>query len=936
MDAVFNKLKTKVSSALPGNPLTREYEIEKQIGQAGPGLLWKLYSAKKRSTQHEATIWIMEKKLLESYPKTQRDSMIEILKHGVATLTRIKHPKILSVLQPLEESRESLAYASEPLFTSLNSVLSKEFINTGQQQNESMEFSLSDIEIKYGLVQLAEALNFLHCDCHRLHLNLTPESIVINRFGIWKLGGFEFSQAISNPDGKHSEQSTIVRIPTWQSNLMPNCQLSLNASSPEAILQGEVTAASDMFSLGLLICALFNRGKSILYVGNDYSAYKRTVKQLPSTLSAKATNLPSNLKEYVKMMVSSDPQIRPDAVQFLRTPYFEDASMSVLRSVDNMYQLDNLARSQFYKSLPNSIHTLPKRLCLYRVFPQIAEDFSNPHMVPFILPAVLQIMDSVSQDEFIQYMLPRLIPVMTMKEPIQVSCDHTMIILIFLQNLHILSAKFPIKEFRNYVLPMLQLALDMDNKMIQELCLKSLPGIGKAMDISVLKNSLLPRIQRLCLSTEYLSTRMHCIVCIGKLLDHLDKWIVMDDILPFLQQIKSREPTILIAVLGIYRLAFSHEKLGISREKLATKVLPHLIPLSIESSLNLKQYSAYASLIQDMCKHLEREQFSKLEQLHGATDENSMLRIGNLDESMWNSSNSCSDLMTRIIHAYVNDADQYIKGNTSQSGPTNNSNNNNNNNESKSSSPPINQINGLSTNESNNNSNNIHLSLEQKRQLAAKQEQIEQLSKCITPLQQGQQSSIGPMKLTTTNNNNNNKPKPIDITSSLITYNLNALNNNNNNNNSNTLNKGSNRLGTGIPLSLITPPQPQQQQQQPLQLTYGQNGVFNASSPYSNNFVQGQNTMASTVSPNAIVPLSFNQNNSNNYAPFTPMTSPPIKSVQQYNNNNNSFYPMSTNQMAMPLTPSSQLLSNQNSINNNYNQTSIKPLSKGDIDDLLS
>ncbi|VDQ00715.1 unnamed protein product [Trichobilharzia regenti] len=133
-------------------------------------------------------------------------------------------------------------------------------------------------------------------------------------------------------------------------------------------MQGEVTAASDMFSLGLLICALFNRGKSILYVGNDYSAYKRTVKQLPSTLSTKATNLPSNLKEYVKMMISSDPQIRPDAVQFLRTPYFEDASMSVLRSVDNMYQLDNLARSQFYKSLPNSIHTLPKvscRCCCY-------------------------------------------------------------------------------------------------------------------------------------------------------------------------------------------------------------------------------------------------------------------------------------------------------------------------------------------------------------------------------------------------------------------------------------------------------------------------------------------------------------------------------------------------------------------------------------------
>ncbi|VDO72089.1 unnamed protein product [Schistosoma mattheei] len=230
-------------------------------------------------------------------------------------------------------------------------------------------------------------------------------------------------------------------------------------------------------------------------------------------------------------------------------------------------------------------------------------------MVPFILPAVLQILDLVTQDEFIQYMLPRLIPVMSMKEPIQ-------IILIFLQNLHILSEKFPIKEFRNYVLPMLQLALDIDNKMIQELCLKSLPTIGRAMDLTVLRNSLIPRIQRLCLSTEYLSirifyvkyksheqvlgsaeldkihqihiktlchssnrlfflndialghiafaveiqsrsqTRMNCLLCIGKLLDHLDKWIVMDDILPFLQQIKSREPTVLIAILGKFTISF--------------------------------------------------------------------------------------------------------------------------------------------------------------------------------------------------------------------------------------------------------------------------------------------------------------------------------------------------------------------------------------------
>ncbi|CAH8566675.1 unnamed protein product [Schistosoma bovis] len=909
MDSVFNKLKTKVSGALPGNPLTREYDIEKQIGQTGPGSLWKLYSAKKRSTHQEATIWIMEKKLLESYPKLQRESMIEILKYGVSTLMRIKHPKIVSVLQPLEESRESLAYATEPLFTSLNSVLTRDSSNI-RQPNESMDFSLSDTEIKYGLVQLAEALDFLHSDCHRLHLNLTPESVVINRFGIWKLGGFEFSKVA---DQNEKSGQSLAKIPVWQSNLMPTCQLNLNASSPEAILQGEVTGASDMFSLGLLICALFNRGKSILDVGDDYHAYKRTIKQLPSLLSSKGLDLPNNLKEYVKMMLSSDPQIRPDAVQFLRTTYFEDASMSVLRSVDNMYQLDNLSRSQFYKSLPNSIHALPKRLCLFRVFPQIAEDFSNPHMVPFILPAVLQILDLVTQDEFIQYMLPRLIPVMSMKEPIQ-------IILIFLQNIHILSEKFPIKEFRNYVLPMLQLALDIDNKMIQELCLKSLPTIGKAMDLTVLRNSLIPRIQRLCLSTEYLSTRMNCLLCIGKLLDHLDKWIVMDDILPFLQQIKSREPTVLIAILGIYRLAFSHEKLGISREKLANKVLPYLIPLSIESSLNLKQYSAYASLIRDMCSYLEREQYAKLEQLHGAaTDEDSMIRIGNIDESVWATSNSCSDLMTRIICAYLDDTDQYVKRSPLPTALTVNSNNSNNTSPKSSTgtASSIQGVNGSITNESTN------LSLEQKRQLAAKQDQIERLSSNLTsaPSLLQPATGAGPMKLMTTTTMN--KPKPIDITNTLISYNVNAINST-----SDMMNKSttqSNRIGTGIPLALITPPTIQHQ-------SYEQNGVFNNNSNslyhHSNNNVE---QLQSTILPNSIIPFTSSNNcNSLNAIPLYPAMSNVMRHVQQQAVPNAITYQLfpTTSSITMPTTMLSQNISNSNSL--------IKPLSKSDIDDLLS
>lgn len=43
---------------------------------------------------------------------------------------------------------------------------------------------------------------------------------------------------------------------------------------------------------------------------------------------------------------------------------------------------------------------------------------------------------------------------------------------------------------------------------------------------------------------------MNSLVCLGKILEYLDKWFVIDELLPFLQQIPSREPAVLMGILG--------------------------------------------------------------------------------------------------------------------------------------------------------------------------------------------------------------------------------------------------------------------------------------------------------------------------------------------------------------------------------------------------
>ena len=41
----------RIKSAVVGNPVTKEYELGRHIASAGPGLMWKVYSAAKKSTR---------------------------------------------------------------------------------------------------------------------------------------------------------------------------------------------------------------------------------------------------------------------------------------------------------------------------------------------------------------------------------------------------------------------------------------------------------------------------------------------------------------------------------------------------------------------------------------------------------------------------------------------------------------------------------------------------------------------------------------------------------------------------------------------------------------------------------------------------------------------------------------------------------------------
>ena len=103
---------------------------------------------------------------------------------------------------------------------------------------------------------------------------------------------------------------------------------------------------------------------------------------------------------------------------------------------------------------------------------------------------------------------------------------------------------------KEHILPMVCRSLDSDTVEIQELCLSTLPSFANLLDTQSVKQMLIPRIRKICLESQTLSVRVNSLVCIGKLREHLDKWIVLDDVLPILEKTNIRDSSILMSMLG--------------------------------------------------------------------------------------------------------------------------------------------------------------------------------------------------------------------------------------------------------------------------------------------------------------------------------------------------------------------------------------------------
>jgi SCY1-like protein 2 len=188
--------------------ISSNYSISPQpTSVSGP---WKIYDAKKKSTGKAASVFVFDKKSLEppagagfggrsaaSGLKRAHDEVVERLKKEGSSLARLRHPSVLELVEPVEETRGGgLQFATEPVTASLAGLLqekdeqekaggvggrrSRYVIEEADGQKRRRELEIDELEIQKGLLQIAKGLEFLHESAGLVHANLTPEAIFIN------------------------------------------------------------------------------------------------------------------------------------------------------------------------------------------------------------------------------------------------------------------------------------------------------------------------------------------------------------------------------------------------------------------------------------------------------------------------------------------------------------------------------------------------------------------------------------------------------------------------------------------------------------------------------------------------------------------------------------------------------------------------------------
>lgn len=621
---------------------------------------WYIYPAKHNTTGRPASVFIFDKtkfestiyKLCSNMSNTKNPRVIiaecyELLKFEVSQLAKLRHPQILTVYEPLEETKLKLLFVSEPVVDNLFTI--------------NIEKKLDELSIQKGLLEICKSIQFLLNYCSIIHLNLQPSSIFINQQGDWKLCGFKFLQNLNELSPQERDNYFIMN----NSSIVPFANLNLNFTPPELIIdnQPKLDLGNDIWSLGCLIYFLYNNGDYLIncFDSTNISDFKSEFKKFESKfynhrvsdLKYVLKNVPDQLYPIFHTILARYPNDRLTIDQLIDSDFFNGSLIKAMWFVDEFSTKSLEDKLIFLKGLlelrdgkimlehfPGNFRTiklLPLLIDLLKSELNINISKDEHHksdqidLVCYTTSVIIKIGASLShlsfQDKVFDPMFKE-----DLRGRKRDRIDYfdklinysVKVRLTFIENLEIFIEKLNDKDMGELLKQSTSLMLTLPSNeghykqeqiRLQDLFLSKVGLFINKFDFPYIKNTFFPTICQVFKTTTILSTKLATINVFENVIDNnvIDKMIVKEQVLPIFQNLKSRDKRIVSSVLKFFTNLCKNDYILLDLETIVELILPICLKLVFGcNDCTQSEFKIYMNSINEIQSNLVKRKLPDL------------------------------------------------------------------------------------------------------------------------------------------------------------------------------------------------------------------------------------------------------------------------------------------------------------------------------------
>lgn len=590
-------------------------------GSMGPSKVSIFIFDKKRFENHLLNYGIIRSKS-SSQDKALLADAYEVLKNQVSNLAKLKHPNILHLVEPLEEHSKNFMFVTEYVTGSLESV----FTNVDEELNFFKGHVKEDIVIQRGILEITQALEFIHNRASCVHLDIQPRSVFINDNSDWKVSGLGhlWSLPRATNSAEYFMHQFDPRVPSF-------VHLELDYTAPEIVFDSTVSFKSDYFSLGSLILKLYT-GKSFLNSANSSSQYRDEYAKFERKLINRSwegviSDIPHNLKICMSKLMNRDLYERYENISdFLQCDFFQDPLMKTLNFLDDLPTKDRDDRLLYLEGLVELLPKYPISLLqrkfltvLLHLLGQLCGDVQlDTASISMNVHLVIRIGSTLSQLTFQE----RVFPVISDKQNFPHILKHATLPLA--ENISTLKDKIRQDDFIQVMLKPLftYVFRDMKGELAvptQEKLLEKMTLLTDIFDFITVKGFVLPLLSELFGKTTSLTVKIASVSCFRLLIErkNVDTDLICQEILPLLQSMKTRDPRILMQSLKLFEIVPQVVK---REDLLVEQLLPVMWRYSLASTLQTSQYSQYVQTINKISTDIQMKHMDSLPKNNDSQD----------------------------------------------------------------------------------------------------------------------------------------------------------------------------------------------------------------------------------------------------------------------------------------------------------------------------